>query len=171
MALVKFEIPPRMRRCCLGNEDFLPGMEYISLLEEGKDEKYFRKDFCQPCWKEASLLALDQISGYVHWKSQVPLKTPGNGKQMKREFKALELLREIIANGDEEEESQAFVLALLLVRGKKIQLKQEITEDGKGQILLYEVAETEEMLAVKKVNLSAIQTVRLQQILALKLGS
>lgn len=171
MALVKFDIPPRARRCCLGNEDFTQGMEYISLLEEKDDEGYLRKDYCLACWKTAGEAPGNPQIGEVHWKSQVPLKSRSDSKDMRRDVRALELLREILETGSEDEEGEAFVLALLLQRGKRLVLKQEIADQGKEPLLLFEVAGTEEMIPIKKISLSAIETEKLQHILARKLGS
>jgi hypothetical protein len=170
MALVKFDIPPRARRCNSCNKDFSQGMEYISVLDQINDEGFGRQDYCVPCWKKLRDESLDTIAGKVHWKSAVPIKPQGSESALRRDEKAMELLRDILQDEDEEEIPEAFVLALLLARSKRLQLKQEIVQE-EGTILLYEVAGTEEMLAIRKVSLSNIQTEKVQNIIAKRLNN
>jgi len=69
----------------------------------------------------------------------------------------------------EEESIQAFVLAIYLERKRLLFFRREIEQEGHS-MNLYEVAETEEMLCVKKVPLSALQIDKVQRELAKKLS-
>ena len=171
MALVKFDIPTRHRRCVLGDEEFTQGMEYFSVLEDTENEGLFRKDYCVSCWEKLLEDPEQNSFGKVHWKSCVPVRKQDSRSNVRRDERAMELLREILEKGEEEEAPEAFVLALLLVRNKVLQLKQELKEDDGQTILLYEETGTEEMLGVTKVDLSQIQTQKIQHILAHKLNT
>ena len=170
MALVKFDIPMRHRRCVLGDEGFSQGMEYYSVLEDAEGEGFQRKDYCVSCWEKLLEDSEHNSFGKVHWKSCVPIRKQDSQSNVRRDERAMELLKEILQNGEEEEAPEAFVLALLLARNKILQLKQEIKEDDGRTILLYEETTTEEMLGVSKVDLSQIQTEKIQRILAYKLN-
>ena len=169
MALIKFEIPPRSRRCEFGKEDFSQGMEYYSVLEDTENEGFHRKDYCETCWEKLLLDPETASFGKVHWKSRVPVKKQDSYSSLQRDEKAMELLKEILQDGRKEDAPQAFVLTLLLVRNKMLQFKQEILDDDGQVVLLYEVAATEEMIAVQKIDLSLIQIEKIQKILAEKL--
>jgi len=169
MALHTFEIPRRHRQCALGQEDFVPGQSYYSLLEQGK-EGYERKDYCPECWKKQLDGSVGHLEGKVFWKSSVPEKQSISEEAKRRDERALDLLKEYSSSDRPEELSQAFILALLLSRNKLLQLKQEVEEEGKT-VMLYEVRRTEEMIGVRKLDLSSIQTDLIQTALAEKLGS
>jgi len=143
---MNLQIPPRSRRCCKEQEEFYPGGEYYSNLEPDSKEGYKRNDFCPACWnKEGS------SSGKIFWKSRVPIKEPPTA--IPRNQETLSFLREL-QNG--REESQAFVLALFLARKGLLRRLKEVQENNEA-ILVYEMVETEEILFIKKVELSVIQ--------------
>lgn len=170
MAIVSINIPMRSRRCCRGQEEFTQGTEYYSLLEEGSEEGFLRKDFCVPCWEKRISEEEETNPSRIYWKSSVPVKKQGPDLSLRRDERALQLLKEIYQNDSEEDLSQAFVLALLLARTRVLQLRQEMIQDDGQVILLYEVADTEEMLCVKKIDHSNIPKQEVQQLLAEKLN-
>jgi len=144
-------------------------MEYYSMLEEGEGGEFLRKDYCLPCWKKVLTGGKENISQKIFWKSHVPVKKQGPDLSLRRNERAFQLLKEIYQKETEEDIVQAFVLTLLLARNRMLQLRQEITQNDGQPILLYEVADTEEMLCIKKVNLSNIATDKVRQALAEKL--
>lgn len=150
MALHAFDIPRRHRRCVSGNEDFTHGQSYYSLIEPS-EEGYMRKDYCPACWQN-----VQEPEGKIFWKSSIPEKQQASAEAMRKDERALELLKEYRSSKCREEQNQAFILALLLTRKKLLQLRQEIEED-EGSVQLYEVRSTEEIIGVKKVDLSSIQ--------------
>lgn len=169
MALHTYEIPRRHRHCIIGQEEFAPGESYYSLLEPIKGG-YERKDYCPACWKKIHEEEEGHSEGKVFWKSSVPEKQQASEEAMRRDERALELLKAYSSSNQREERDQAFILALLLTRNKFLQLRQEVEEEGEA-VQLFEVRSTEEMIGVRKVDLSTIQTDLIQTALAEKLGS
>lgn len=169
MALHTFEIPRRHRYCVQGKEEFIPGQSYYSLLESG-EQGYGRNDYCPECWKKTHEQHSDRLEGKIFWKSCVPQKLQASEEAMRRDERALELLKEFSSSDQQEELCQAFILALLLTRNKLLQLRQEIEEE-ECTIQLYEVRNTEEMIGIKKVDLSSIQSDLIQTALAKQLGT
>lgn len=150
-------IPPRSKRCHKEQEEFQPGGEYYSLLEP-ENEGYKRSDFCPTCWNKRTLQHQK-----IFWKSRIPTKTPP--PTIQRDQDALSFLKNLIQSN--QEEAQAFILALLLTRNRLLRCVNEIWENGKI-FSLYEVIETEEILSVKKITLSHTQIEEVRKALANK---
>lgn len=164
----QIEIPRRGPYCSQGKELFLPGMDYYSiLLEEGEIR---RQDFCSACWESS---ARDQFLPKVHtsWKSKVAAgKKEEPLDAQSRDDKILFILNETLKKEtlSPDEEVECFVLALYLARRRRLLLRKELQKEG-GKFNLYEVADTEEMLYVRRVELSQIATEKVQAELANKI--
>lgn len=169
MGLHTYEIPRRHRQCILCQKEFSPGDSYYSLLEPIKGG-YERKDYCPSCWKKLHDEEERHSEGKVFWKSSVPKKQQVSEESLRRDERALELLKTYSSSDQVNEREQAFILALLLTRNKFLQFKQEVEEEGQA-VQLFEVRSSEEMIGVRKVDLSTIQTDLVQTALAEKLGS
>lgn len=157
---IKLEIPRRSRTCSKGEEPFKAGMDYFSALREGVEEVYQRLDFCPKCWNHET-----EQNSVVHWKSKVPQRKNAPATTEEYEEQAFSLLREAMSQEGVDFAAEAFVLALYLQRRKKLVQRQDLEEH-----ILYEVIDTEEMLAIKRVTLSQIQTAQMQTNLARKLS-
>lgn len=166
MALKHYEIPRRHKRCVMREEVFDYGVSYFSLIEPIEEGGYERKDYCLNCWKTL----VNEIKGKIYWKSSVPKKIEVSEASLRRDERALTLLKDTCQSEDPAELSRAFILALLLTRKKILQLKQEVQEEEQT-FILFEMRGTEEMFFVKKVSLSLIQTDEVQRSLAQLLGS
>ena len=166
MAVLPFilEIPKRSSTCYRGKENLVPGEEYFSaLIEDDTKPGYLRRDYCKKCWEEA--LKEDTKLFKSSWKAKVPANyKPPKIKENYFE-KAFRVLRETMDTP--ENQGEAFLLALFLARKKKLILRQEIAKDGKT-FYLYENPATEEMLAIRKVDLTEIQQEKIQADMARK---
>ncbi len=164
MALYHIEIPRRARSCALQGEEFKGGTHYVSLLKYDNKGGCQRTDYCEACWGKVDLSSYE---GVVYWKSQVPLKSTAPDQSLKREERALELLRECLQS--EGSRAEAYVLALLLTRTKQLVLRQEMIEEEE-LLQLYEIKSTEEMLMVYKQNLTPSQIEEVKRRLAEQLA-
>lgn len=166
--IFQIEIPHRSKVCAQQGEDFVAGTPYFSILFE-EEKQFLRKDFCAACWENSAKLEWShKIDGY--WRSTVSAKKvdPMPKQEKNRDERALDLFRQALASSSVEDCEEAFVLALYLARRKFLYARQERARE-KEQITLYEVAETEEMLAVRKMSLTPEQIASIQQRLAVKL--
>lgn len=162
----QIEIPRRSFACTKGLEPFKVGADYFSVLVD-ETEGLKRYDFCETCWENGvkeEFLSTAKSS----WKSKVPEKKTERDLFQNRDEKILHLLKTSCPSGSFEEEMERFVLAIYLARKKILLLRQELAEEN-GVIDLYEVAETEEMIAVKKMPWNQIQVNKIQIELAEKL--
>lgn len=159
----QIEIPKRSNTCSLGQEPLEPGMEYHSLLQD-EGEELVRKDFCSACWGKLE----QEATAGIHWKSKVPPGKEDDQKlNLQRDEMAFHLFREALKSEEESAREEAFVLSLYLARKRMMYLRQEVNKEGRI-MQLYEVAGTEEMILVPKVQLSELQTEKVQRILAAK---
>ncbi len=164
----QIEIPRRGQVCLHGQEPFTGGMEYYSVLLDGVAEgAYERQDYCSQCWDQ--LAKQNAISKSLStWKSNVPMKKEASDLPKQRDARALYLLKEALKNNEPESCAEAFVLALYLARKRLMYQRQEIKlADGKPA-LIFEVAETEEMLCVRRIPVSELQVEKVQIDLAKK---
>ncbi|MCE5317837.1 MAG: hypothetical protein LLG04_10855 [Parachlamydia sp.] len=163
----QIDIPRRAQVCALGNESLGEGTQYYSALEEGPDRQVQRRDYCAACWEKVS------SKGHrAFWKSKVLLKGCKKEAPKAVDFSryAFLLLKEALHADTEESREEAFVLALYLARKRQLILRNIM--DRGGEIYdLYEVVATEEMLAVKKMDLSTLKTEKVQDNLAKKFSS
>jgi len=163
----QIDIPKRSQLCSIGNELLSEGMEYYSLLTTDAEGAYSRRDLCPICWDKFQ----ENFSGSenkTHWRSKVPSKKAIAVLPVNRDDRVLYLLKEVL-NDPENQGSEAFVLALYLARRRVLLLRHELCQEDGSVLLLYEVGATEEMLCVKKMQLSSLQTEKIQLEIASKL--
>ena len=153
------EVPKRKQKCFVGQEAFEAGMEYYSQLSEGENGKLNRQDFCLSCWEQWKQQGSDQHESY--WRSKVLEEK--KRAPIDRNERALDLLKEALQKDDKEE---AFILALYLSRNRRLAMR---SQDERW--VIYEILDTEEMLAVPKIELSALQIEKVKGSLVPKLGS
>ncbi len=159
------DIPRRSSICCEGAEAFVNGADYFSILDlSEKGDQLLRKDYCLSCWQKVSL----NRNNHRFWRGKVPDKKISTTLILDRNEKALFLLKAALECSDESNHNEAFILALFLARHKKLMLRQELINAMGCRLMIYEIVATEEMIAVPKVELSTIETEKIQLILAQK---
>lgn len=162
------DIPRRAACCARGQEEFLPGMEFYSVLDEGDEKGQFQRfDYCPLCWSQLDVHA-QHPKLISYWKSKVPAKKLADDLPKQRDARVLALLKAAVQHGQAGHD-EAFVLALYLARRRLIVLRQELTLPEGGAASLYEVVESEEMLCVPRMPLSELQVEKIQQSLAAQL--
>lgn len=148
-------IPSRGRSCVRGGEPFAAGMEICSLLSTDDQEGFRRSDYCVACWAlESPTRALE---GTTYWRSVLPERQQvEQGAVAERSEQVLDWLRDALARGDGVGARQAYVLALYLVRLRKLVRRQNVTRDG-NPFTLYEMVDGEEAMLVPMVTLSSAE--------------
>jgi hypothetical protein len=162
-------IPKRAKTCFLSQEDLLPGMDYFSLLIENDSHGYDRQDFCSVCWNQTFKNLSDKMLTIRHWKSKVPAIIKVREIPQNRDVQIMSLLKTYLESNLEENVEESFVLSLYLSRKRVMSLRKEIRQEDNTIVQLYEILETEEMLLIKKVDLSTIQIGNIQLQIAKKL--
>jgi hypothetical protein len=163
-------IPKRSQRCGFNQEVLEPGSEYYSVVMEDENGLIVRKDYCPTCWENsAKQEVLTKTRRY--WKSKVPKKQLELPKSQNREIAAFELMREALASKKPEDQAEAFILSLFLARKRILYIRQQLPQADGTIMTIYEVAATEEMIAIQKLPLSQLEVVKVQQRIAAKLKS
>ncbi len=162
-------IPRRSSSCYEGKELLTPGMEYYSIIQEdGSSGQLIRKDYCAGCW---SKMGSTHKGEHPFWKGRISDKKENSQPPLDRNEKALELLKSALSEEGPESQVEAFVLAVFLARNKKLALRQELAKGAHDVYFLYEVLATEEILAVKKMDLPQLLVEKIQQTIAKKFQS
>lgn len=165
--LFQIEIPRRNTQCFHAKETFTASMAFFSLLIEDPEQGTIRRDYCQNCWNLSEHNAL-RTGDHTFWKGKVPQKVDAARLPTDQNERVFYLLREALLSDDLIKHEEAFVLALFLARRRLIALRQERKQEGET-FLIYEVLDTEEMLAVKKIELHQLQVEAIQKTLAEKM--
>lgn len=162
----QIEIPRRNRQCSLGGETFIPGMEYYSIISPSTSEEMQRQDFCLACWQ----LNTADSKTLGQWKATVPSAQVEEEDLIakNRDEQALDLLKKLHISDAAEDLADAFVLALYLARRRLVYLRQQLRQK-QDEVMLYEIAATEEILPIKRIPLSQLQVTLTQQRLADKM--
>jgi hypothetical protein len=137
--MAEYQIQDNTRRCTVSGRELKPGEKYFSVLfDEGG--AWVRRDFSPECWAGAPQGA------YSFWSGRLP-----QGGESRRLPVDDELLLDCLRRMDGEVEPARinfrFVVALLLMRRKKLKLV-EARQEGVQELLMLQVAQSRETLAV-----------------------
>lgn len=155
-------IPKRNPFCAHCQKAFSNKEEMVSFLNE-KEEEWLRIDLCTPCSSK------HQEPSLTKWKSQFSKALVEIIEQPEAE-KGFNLLQTLAISDMTEEQEEAFLLALFLVRKKKISEKKEVIEKDKKFFKLYEHIESGEALLVPQPTLAGFSIPEVQKRLKAKLG-
>ncbi len=122
------------QRCCTRCDcEFDDGDAYFSALYE-TSEAFLRKDFCPRCWDESD----DDQRGrpFSFWQTEVPRE-----EEPKKVFVDTNVIFDFFRQLAEEEHIPVkrnfrYILGLMLMRKKKLKLKDVVREDGKEYLVL-----------------------------------
>jgi hypothetical protein len=158
------DIPKRHSQCSHAQEELTPGNKmYSAVFEEG--QAFSREDYCSQCWtklqKEAKM-----HEAVTFWKSVVPEKKEVKEIFLDRDDKALALLNQYKESEQVDELHQAMILALYLSRRRKLYQRKEITNEAGHVTILFEVPQTQEIIAVQKIDLATIDITKTQIMIA-----
>jgi hypothetical protein len=120
--MLDYQIQPNTRRCSATGRDLKPGERYFSVLldEEGR---FVRRDYSVEAWQGPP------TGAFSFWVGRIP-----SGETKKRPPIDDELLLDCFTRLDGETESGRvnfrFVLALLLMRRRRLKLEGSVVEEG-----------------------------------------
>jgi hypothetical protein len=136
-------MPKRSYVCCFCQKP-LNENEAVSLLHELQESRLERKDACETCYKQNNTDSLTQDIISI-WRPQATVVVKQKKKKITTDARALELLRLHSGQNAPDAKKEAFILALHLIRRRKIRFRKEVEIQGeiKG---LFEVPSTGEEL-------------------------
>ncbi len=155
MKILTQEIPRRSTACAECKSPLLRGAEVISVLLE---EAPFRADYCTKCSEDAP-------KETPRWRSQVPERIKSRYSDMKREERALAVLKDLVKEPTDRW-GEIFFLAQYLERKKILLLRQDLVTMQGIPLSIYEVAETEEIIKIPRLDPKALPLGQIQASLA-----
>jgi hypothetical protein len=121
--MAEWEIDKSHEQCCGTGRRIEPGEEYFAALVE-TEEGLRRKDFCDKYWES------EKPQVYCFWKTRLP--EPNQKKQIFVDDEMLMAFFERLAEEIEQEKINfRFVLALILMRKRRLKYESSKVEDGK----------------------------------------
>ncbi len=151
--MADWNLQPRAAACVACGAAFSPGDSGHSLLLR-EDEAWLRRDLCPACFAALPKGAVQ--SAVSAWAFAVPKAAKGKVREepLRRES-AERLLRTLMARGDPRDLGAAYVLAILLERGKRF-VERSVTTDAAGRrVRLYEQRGTGDLFPVIDPGLKA----------------
>jgi hypothetical protein len=161
------DIPRRNDLCSQCNQKIARGTTYHSALCHSSTPSAAsteRRDYCQGCWKLWEDKALS-VPMHWHWCATLAIAADAERAPQPKVERALALLKERLLTPEEQ-----FVVALFLMRQRRLILRKEIVE-GEMRCQIFEEAATEEMVTVPKIDLSTVDVMVVQHALAVKLAA
>lgn len=155
MKVLTQEIPKRGALCSSCQKPFSKGDELLSVLSE---DPPYRHDYCLTCGEQAP-------SERPKWKSRIPLKIKSPYANMKKGERALAIFRDLLKE-PADRWGEIFILAQYLEREKFLILRQDRVSLQGIPVSIYEIAATEEMLKIPRLDPKALPLDKIQVALA-----
>lgn len=152
--MADWRLKPRAQRCAACGAPFAPECAGHSVLMPAADgEGHERRDLCAACF--AALDARERAAASATWAFAVPRAAPRQAPEEAHRALPDEVLRALVGRADPRDGAAAYVLALLLERGKRL-VERQVSRDAAGRrVHLYELRGTGELLAVAEPALDA----------------
>lgn len=126
--MTDFEIASPARVCSATGRTLAPGDAVISVLVE-QDGKFVRSDFAANAWSEPPAEAI------AWWKSHIPASTRPR-KPTVNEDVLLDLFRHLAETAEPQKIAFRYVVALLLLRRKRLKVEDLAREPGRDVLVL-----------------------------------
>jgi len=150
----EWEIDKPLGQCYGTGKKIDYGEEYFAALVETEDG-FERRDFCADYWQE------QKPAVFCYWKSKLP--QPGAKKQMFVDDEMLMAFFERLGKETEQEKVNfRFVLAMILMRKRRLKYDSSKMEDGKEVWRLRIVGGDKEFVEVVNPHLDEEQITQLQ---------
>jgi len=119
----EWEVSKPLGQCCGTGKKIEPGEEYFASLVE-TNQGLQRRDYCTDYWEE------NKPNVFCYWKTRMP--RPDQKKQIFVDDEMLMAFFERLAQETEQERINfRFVLALILMRKRRLKYDSSGTQDGK----------------------------------------
>jgi hypothetical protein len=152
--MTEYQIQPNTRRCAVSGRELRPGDKYYSvLLEEGG--KFVRQDFSSEAWQGPPL------GSFGFWTGRIPA-----GQENQRapidEALLLDCLQRLEGDNEPNRVNFRYVVALLLMRRKRLRFEQARTEEDQ-EILLLRCVRTRNTFRVQNPRLTEEEMAAVQE--------
>lgn len=138
--MTDYQIQPHTRRCAATGRDLQPGERYYTaLVEEG--DLFVRQDFSSQAWQGPP------AGAFSFWSGRVP--QPNETAKPRFDDDVLEeCFQRLQEQGERSRVNFRYVVALLLIRRKRLRFEQTIDADGVEQLELSNIKTGEKYLVL-----------------------
>jgi len=141
----EWKIEGSLKRCVVCGKEFQEKDEYFSEIYDSEGG-FLRKDFCVACWKGP------EEKGYSFWKTRIAPK-----EQKPKRFIDLDVIFDFfekLADSDErEKETFRYILALVLMRKRRLKF-EGTSREADAEVLILREAATKNIFHVKNPELN-----------------
>jgi tRNA U54 and U55 pseudouridine synthase Pus10 len=126
----EYKIEVSSRRCHTCGRVFVVHDDYYSAVVEATEDQFVRQDFCPDCWNP-------EHSYFSFWKTRVPEPdAPSHGPRFVDMERLLQLFQRLEENQETEAQRFRYVLALVLMRKRRLRLlSSRRLKGGQGEEL------------------------------------
>jgi hypothetical protein len=121
--MLDYEIQPNTRRCAATGRDLQAGEKYHSVLIE-HDGKLVRQDFADAAW------ANPPFGAFCFWTGRVPSKDQARKMRIDADL-LLDCFQRLDESAGTDKVNFRYVLALLLIRSKRLKYLESRMQDGR----------------------------------------
>jgi len=112
----EYKIEASSRKCHTCGRVFVVNDDYYSAVVETQEDLFARQDFCPDCWNP-------EHSYFSFWKTRVPqAQEPSRGPRFVDMERLLQLFQRLEENQEEQAQRFRYVLALVLMRKRRLRL-------------------------------------------------
>ncbi len=152
--MTEYDIQANTRRCAVSGRELRPGERYYSvLLDEGG--KLCRRDYGSEAWPGPP------EGAFSFWTGRIPLEEEGRRPQIDDDL-LLDCFQRLQGETDPGRVNFRYVLALLLLRRKRLKLEEAHAEDDQ-EILCLRCPRTRDPYRVVNPRLSEEETAAVQE--------
>src|SRR5262249_21305924 len=126
--MTEYQIQPNTRRCSLTGRELRPGDRYFSVLLE-EDGRFVRRDYAAESWQGAPR------GGFSFWAGRIRA-AEGRRRPPVDDELLLDCLARLEGQEDAGRSNFRYVLALLLLRRRRLRLEDERREGGQEVLYL-----------------------------------
>jgi hypothetical protein len=152
--MTDYQIQPNTRRCAVTGRELQPGEKvFTALLEDGG--KFLRRDYSGEAWQGPP------PGAFSFWCGRVPAQEEARRPRIDDEL-LMDCFQRLQGQGDPNRVSFRYVVALLLMRRKRLKF-DEARKDGEIELLLLRCARTGARYEVVNPRLTEEQMLSVQE--------
>jgi len=122
--VIKWELRRAHYRCDASGAEIAPGEEFHSALAY-VDGEFVRRDYALPAWE-----GQDPSRYLSHWRQRRPEEKPDTGPRLVDHRVLMEIFEDLKDSRERPQQCFVWLIALLLVRARKLRYVDLIQEDG-----------------------------------------
>ncbi|HYV34235.1 MAG TPA: hypothetical protein VE988_00940 [Gemmataceae bacterium] len=152
--MTEYQIQPNTRRCAITGRELHPGERYFTALSDAAGQ-FVRQDYCVEAWKGPP------EGAFSFWAGKVPTDAADRKPRVDDEM-LLECFERLDGQTEPNRLSFRYVVALLLMRRKRLKFEEAVTK-GNHEVLTLRCVRTETKHEVVNPGMSETEMTAVQE--------